>query len=64
MVSMVIVICERYFYLDTVTIAPGVTTGQLMQFFLDNEVTFKSDVILPSVTYGGVFSGGCHVSEE
>lgn len=45
-----------------VTIVPGVTTGQLMQFFLDNDVTFLSDVILPSVTYGGVFSGGCHVS--
>lgn len=45
-----------------VTIVPGVTTGQLMQFFLDNDVTFKSDLILPSVTYGGVFSGGCHVS--
>lgn len=50
-------------FLETeVTIVPGVTTGQLMQFFLDNDVTFLSDVILPSVTYGGVFSGGCHVS--
>ena len=47
----------------TVTIAPGVTTGQLMQFFLDNDVTFLADVILPSVTYGGVLSGGCHVSD-
>lgn len=44
------------------TIAPGVTTGQLMKFFLDNDVCFKADVILASVTYGGVFSGGCHVS--
>ena len=45
-----------------VTIAPGVTTGELMQFFLDNKVCFKADALLASVTYGGVFSGGCHVS--
>ena len=46
---------------STVTIVPGVTTGQLMQFFLANDVCFMADVILSSVTYGGVFSGGCHV---
>jgi len=39
----------------------GVTTGQLMQFFLANDVCFMADVLLPSVTYGGVLSGGCHV---
>lgn len=51
------------YYLGTaVTIAPGVTTGQLMQFFLDNNVTFMADVILANATYGGVLSGGCHVS--
>ncbi len=46
----------------TVTISPGVTTGELMEFFLNNEICFESDVILPTVTYGGVLSGGCHVS--
>lgn len=45
-----------------VTISPGVTTGELMQFFLLQGVCFESDVILPTVTYGGVLSGGCHVS--
>lgn len=44
-----------------VTISPGVTTGELMEFFLKHEVCFESDVILPTVTYGGVLSGGCHV---
>lgn len=46
----------------TVTISPGVTTGELMQFFLKEGVCFESDVILPTVTYGGVLCGGCHVS--
>ena len=45
-----------------VTISPGVTTGELMSFFLKHDVCFEADVILPTVTYGGVFSGGCHVS--
>ena len=35
-----------------------------MKFFLQNDVCFESDVILPTVTYGGVLSGGCHVSRE
>ena len=43
-------------------ISPGVTTGELMSFFLQFDVCFESDVVLPTVTYGGVFSGGCHVS--
>jgi len=33
-----------------------------MSFFLTHDVCFESDVILPTVTYGGVLSGGCHVS--
>ena len=45
----------------TVTISPGVTTGELMTFFLQNNVCFESDVILPNVTYGGILTGGCHV---
>ena len=44
-----------------VTIAPGVTTGELMDFFLSERVCFYSDVILMNVTYGGVMSTGCHV---
>ena len=47
-----------------VTISPGVTTGELMEFFLKYNVCFESDVILATVTYGGVLSGGCHVSTE
>ncbi len=46
----------------TVTISPGVTTGELMEFFLNNEICFESDTIISTVTYGGVLSGGCHVS--
>ena len=45
-----------------VTIVPGVTTGELMEFFLKNGVCFESDVILMNVTYGGVQTTGCHVS--
>ena len=33
-----------------------------MAFFLKYDVCFDSDVILSTVTYGGVLSGGCHVS--
>ena len=56
-----------FFYADDdqkkyVAISPGVTTGELMSFFLQFDVCFESDVIIPTVTYGGVFSGGCHVS--
>lgn len=47
--------------LKTITIVSGVTTGELMAFFLKNDVCFESDVLLPTVTYGGVFTGGCHV---
>ena len=55
----------KHNYLDGkkyITISPGVTTGELMAFFLNNGVCFESDVILSTVTYGGVLSGGCHVS--
>lgn len=53
------------FILDTkessVRIAPGVTTGELMEQFLKEDVCFESDVILLGVTYGGVIPTGCHV---
>ena len=42
-------------------IAPGVTTGELMKQFLAKNVCLESDVILPSVTYGGILTTGCHV---
>jgi len=44
----------------TVTLVPGVTTGELSQFFTKNNVCLKSDVILDKVTYGGVIATGCH----
>ena len=44
-----------------VTIAPGVTTGELSEFFKRTNVCFKTDVILDKVTYGGVIAPGCHV---
>lgn len=46
---------------DCVTIAPGVTTGELMVEFLNEGKCFNSDVILLGVTYGGVIPTGCHV---
>ena len=45
----------------TVTIVPGVTTGDLSKFFKKNNVCLKSNVILDKVTYGGVIATGCHV---
>ena len=45
----------------TVTISPGVTTGELMTFFLHNNICFESNVLLANVTYGGILTGGCHV---
>ncbi|CAB4018459.1 FAD linked oxidase domain-containing [Paramuricea clavata] len=44
----------------TVTIAPGVTTGELSKFFTDNNVCFKTDAILDKATYGGLIAAGCH----
>ena len=44
------------------TIAPGVTPGELMESFLSERYCFESDVIIGNVTYGGVLSTGCHVS--
>ena len=45
----------------TVTIAPGVTTGELMKVFLEEGVCFKSDAVFMALTYGGVMTTGCHV---
>ena len=33
-----------------------------MAFFLKYDVCFEADVLLSTVTYGGIFTGGCHVS--
>ena len=64
-----------YFYIfnyieeKKVTISPGVTTGELGFVFLQQGVNdgtrccFLSDVVLGTVTYGGVVSTGCHVSK-
>ena len=43
-------------------IAPGVTTGEMMKECLAKGACLESDVILPSVTYGGILTTGCHVS--
>ena len=45
----------------TVTVVPGLTTGDLSKFFTKNNVCLKSNVILDKVTYGGVIATGCHV---
>jgi len=44
----------------TVTIAPGVSTGELNDFFTKNNLCLMSDVILNNVMYGGVIATGCH----
>ena len=45
------------------TISPGVTVAELMKFFLQRDICFESDLLLPTATYGGILSGGCHVSQ-
>ena len=45
-----------------VKISPGVIERDLQHFFIKNNVCFESDVIINSVTYGGVVSSGSHVS--
>ena len=45
-----------------VTISPGVIERHLQHFFIENNICFESDVIINSVTYGGVVSSGSHVS--
>ena len=45
-----------------VTISPGVTIKELNMFFLQNDICFESNVVPEEVTYGGVVSGGSHVS--
>ena len=42
-------------------IVPGVTTGELMKECLAKGACLESDVILLSVTYGGILTTGCHV---
>ena len=42
----------------TITISPDVTTRELMTFFLQNDISFESDFLLATVTYGEIFSGG------
>ena len=44
------------------TISPGVTTGELMGFFLKHDICVNADALLSTVTYGGLVSGGCHVN--
>ena len=50
------------------TISPGVTTGELAAVFLqqgvddDTRCCFLSNVVLGTVTYGGIVATGCHVS--
>ena len=50
------------------TVSPGVTTGELAAVFLhqgvddDTRCCFLSNVVLGTVTYGGIVATGCHVS--
>ena len=44
-----------------ITISPGTTVNELKQFFFNNNICFESNVIIETVTYGGVVSSGCHV---
>lgn len=46
------------------TIAASATSGDFMQFQLDNNVCIPSNVVLRVVQMGGVVSTGSHVSNK
>ena len=45
-----------------VQISPGVTTGELLKFFMEKNICIKADVIAQNFTYGGLLATGSHVS--
>ncbi len=47
----------------TITAASGVNVQELMDFFLEENICFPSNVILRDVTVAGIISTGCHVSQ-
>jgi len=44
----------------TITIGPGVTTGQLQQYFKDNDITVYSATVADAFSWGGIISTGSH----
>ena len=44
-----------------VQISPGVTTGELLKFFVEKNICIKSNVISQNFTYGGLLATGSHV---
>ena len=46
-----------------VKMSPGATTGEMLDFSLNNNLCFESNAILLTVTYGGLLTTGCHVSD-
>lgn len=52
-----------YNYLEsmTITVSPGVNNAEILNAMMAEGVCFRSSVIIPTTTFGGMLSGGCHV---
>lgn len=45
----------------TITLSPGVNNAEILNAMMAEGVCFRSSVIIPTTTFGGMLSGGCHV---
>ena len=45
----------------TITLSPGVNNAEILNSMIKADVCFRSSVIIPTTTFGGMLSGGCHV---
>ena len=45
----------------TITLSPGVNNAEILNAMMAEDVCFRSSVIIPTTTFGGMLSGGCHV---
>jgi len=56
--------CITNLYLEpwTITLSPGVNSCEIIEECVKEGVFFMSNVDIPTVTYGGIISGSCHVS--
>ena len=48
----------------TITLSPGVNNAEILNPMIKADVCFRSSVIIPTTTFGGMLSGGCHVRFE
>ena len=45
----------------TITVSPGCSNAEVLNDMIEEDVCFRSSVVMPTATFGGMLSGGCHV---